>query len=130
MQHFARVDKVRITAVVAGELRVADAEACRDAAERVAAADGHGAGGRWRVAAGGDAAAAVVGDDLTGIDHVKVAACTLHADSGHRPVREAMPLMVSPERTVTRVVLACVVCCGTTVVVPLSRRLTMAMTAA
>ena len=45
----------------------------------------------------------------------------------HRPVREAMPLMVSPERTVTRVVLACVVCCVATVAEP-RRWLTIAIT--
>lgn len=44
--------------------------------------DGHGTG-RWGVAAGGDAAAAVVGDDLTGVDQVDVAAG--HAPLGQRP---------------------------------------------
>ena len=53
---------------------------------------------------------------------------TLHLDSGHRPVRDAMPLMVSPERTATRVVLACAACCGATVAVPARRWLTIAMT--
>ena len=83
MQHFAGVDHVGVAAAIAGELRVADAEAGGDAAEGVAAAHGHGTGCRRRVAAGGDAAAAVVGDDLTGVDQVEVAAG--HAPPGQRP---------------------------------------------
>ena len=51
---------------------------------------------------------------------------TLHADSGHRPVRVAMPDMVSPLRTVTLTLRVDVV--GAYAVDPLSLWLTMRMT--
>ena len=51
---------------------------------------------------------------------------TLHADNGHRPVRFAMPDMVSPLRTVTLTLR--VEAAGTHAADPLSRWLTMRMT--
>ncbi|GDZ23541.1 hypothetical protein MCC01958_00270 [Bifidobacteriaceae bacterium MCC01958] len=55
---------------------------------------------------------------------------TLHADNGHRPVRVAMPDMVSPLRTVTLTSFATEAGAGTDALAEVtpSRRLTICMT--